>query len=871
MNKLLTLVMVLVLLVPFSNECDAQFWKKKKKNVAVVQDTTKKKKKESYKKIMKDEHQTFKGLFTIHKFKKNSKLLFELPLTISGKDFLLASTITATSDNGDGIVGEKPHDPIHFRFNFENERVQMIFPNNKDIANGDGNIRKAIEKSNLDPIFESFKIEAYNSDSTAVLIDVTKMFAGSQKEIDPFAKYCKNTYFGRVNRTAALNSKDSYVKAVKAFEDNVTIKSRLSFKTSASAMFFSVYSNKPFVADVTRTILQLPEEPMRARFADPRIGIFFNYKKQYNTGAVGSQYRFFTNRWRIEPKDVDAWKRGELVEPVKPIVFYVDPNYPKSWRKYVKAGVEEWQKAFEKIGFKNAIIAKDFPTKEENPDFDPDNLKYSCLRYAPIDIANSMGPSWIDPRSGEIINASVYSYHDVARLLRNWRFVQTAQCDKRVRTKDLDEKIFGDALKYVITHEVGHCLGFMHNMSASAAIPTDSLRSPSFTQKYGTTYSVMDYARFNYVAQPGDLEKGVKLTPPSLGVYDLYAIKWLYSPIVQAKSSEEEIPVLNKWISEKAGNPMYRYGKQQVYYNYDPSSLTEDLGDDAIKSSTYGVKNLKYIMKNFNNWVKDQDEDLSFRNEIYSTVLNQYKRYMGHILSNIGGVYLNESYEGDPYERCEAVTKAKQKAALAFLMNQIKENDWINNKTANKYLKLKLPAHEKINSKIYSAILEKVSNVKLASYKASNAKVKYTSKEYLRDIYNNTWKSLIRGRRLSDAEIVCQNQFVDFILKKSGLVEEQKGGMAALFGGITDGLSYSNDVELLRKRYDSLNEEKFDTKGFEFMRKLKVKEITIPEFVFYEYVLKLKDLVSKNLKVGSLKKRAHCNLLLMKINKATKN
>ena len=242
--------------------------------------------------------------------------------------------------------------------------------------------------------------------------------------------------------------------------------------------------------------------------------------------------------------------------------------------------MEEWQKAFEEIGFKNAIVAMDFPT--DDPEFDPDNLKYSCVRYSPSLVANAMGPSWTDPRTGEILNASVYLYHNLVKLVQDWRFLQTSPADPDVRKVMFDEETLGACIRYVVAHEVGHCLALMHNMSGSAAIPTDSLRSPSFTRKYGTTYSIMDYARNNYVAQPGDKERGVKLTPPDLGVYDLYAIKWLYTPLLDARSARDEVVTLNRWITEKSGDPVYRYGKQQIFSRFDPSSVEADLGDDAM-------------------------------------------------------------------------------------------------------------------------------------------------------------------------------------------------------------------------------------------------------------------------------------------------
>jgi hypothetical protein len=293
---------------------------------------------------------------------------------------------------------------------------------------------------------------------------------------------------------------------------------------------------------------------MRPRLADSRIGIFLTDMSRINGKKDKIEDFSVINRWNIQPKDLEAWKRGELVEPVKPIVFYLDDAFPALWREPIRRGVLRWNKAFEKIGFKNVMHIEDFP--KDDPEFDPDNLKYSCIRYVPAAVANAMGPSWVDPRSGEIINASVLMYNDVVKLAANWRFVQTAQVDERVRGKELPDDVFQESLEYILAHEVGHCLGLMHNMAASSAFPVDSLRSASFTQQHGTTPSIMDYARFNYVAQPGD--KGVKLTPPDLGPYDDYVIKYAYTPLPDKKDMFDEEKTIRGWIDEKVGDPIYR-------------------------------------------------------------------------------------------------------------------------------------------------------------------------------------------------------------------------------------------------------------------------------------------------------------------------
>ena len=513
------------------------------------------------------------------------------------------------------------------------------------------NIKEAVRKSTIGAISRSFEIEAWNEDSTAVVFDATDLFMSHIKDIDPFDPYGP---LGQkpFSRNVSFQKDRSHLAAIKSFKDNFSVSSYLTYTSTvtynAKNAIAQIETDAPVTALVNRSFLLLPEEPMRPRLADPRINIFPTGKAVFTTNDIrGTLPVYFARKWDLYPKDIEAWKRGEKVEPVKQIVFYIDDAFPEEWRGPIIEAVEQWNEAFEPIGFKNAVKAKIFPSKEEDPEFDPDNLKYSCIRYQPIPIKNAMGPSWVDPRSGEIFNASVMVYHDVVNLVSEWLFVQTAAANPSVRSGNIPQYIIYDAVRYVIAHEVGHCLSLMHNMAGSSSIPVEKLRDPKFTSENGTTYTIMDYARFNFVAQPGDMEKGVKLTPPRLGLADYFSIKWLYSPIPEAATYMDEKPVLSKWISEKSGDPRFRYGKQQIYGVLDPSAQSEDLGDDVVKSSEYGIRNLKFIMKNMNSWLKDSDPDLTKREMLYKAVLNQYLQHLYHVYNVKGGVYLNERYQGD--------------------------------------------------------------------------------------------------------------------------------------------------------------------------------------------------------------------------------
>ena len=660
-----------LLIAPASGAAASKSKKKKSKTEEVA-----KPKVDKYTKMFVNDKSclTAKGPFlTLHKLK--GKLYVEVPLKTIGREMLIASTISEASDTNLGTIGYKPTDPIHVKFTRIDTTIylsQAVVPPVHDT--NDPHMSKAIGRSTLPPIMHSYPLVCYNRDSSAMVIEMTKFFSGDNELLAPI----KSTKGGVVNITGKFKSEGSVIDQIKSFEDNVTVKSYLSYSVTADLLGLMVIKkDEPMTVKVTRTILLLPEEAMRPRLADSRIGIFLTDMSRINGKKDKIEDFSVINRWNIQPKDMEAWKRGELVEPAKPIVFYLDDAFPALWREPIRRGVLRWNKAFEKIGFKNVMHIEDFP--KDDPEFDPDNIKYSCIRYAPIAIANAMGPSWVDPRSGEILNASVYVYHDVMKLLNNWLFVQTAQADERVRAVTIPEEVIGDGLRYVVAHEVGHCLGYMHNMSASAVIPVDSLRSPSFTQKYGTTTSIMDYARFNYVARPGDRERGVKLTPPRFGLYDYYAVKWLYTPVPDAATAADEYAVTSKWITGAAADSVYRFGKQQFSRSIDPRSQSEDLGDDAVKASGYGIANLKYILGNMNAWIGAQDPDFSQRRTLYDEVLTQYIRYLNHVLANVGGIYFAEKMEGDPVEAYRSVPRERQREALLFCLAQLKDMKWLDN------------------------------------------------------------------------------------------------------------------------------------------------------------------------------------------------
>ena len=744
---------------PYTASAFWPFGKKKKAGTETPASDSTAHKKSRYDELFKEKHETVRGLITLHKMK--GKLYFELPVNLLGREMLIGSTVTEISENANAVVGSKPTQPLHVLFTKNDTHVQLREVN-ADYITSDSEIDRALEKSSIGSILKNAKIEAFNRDSTAVVFDMTSFFVGHNKKMSPFDD--NSLYGSAFKRSESFKSENSYLSGIKAFADNVSIRSCLSYTYSLASPQDGrpVLKDAPFTVEMTRSIILLPEKPYRPRMADYRIGVFFTPRMRLGAGSRTTAPVYYANRWQLAPSDTAAFRRGEKVRPVKPIVFYVDSDFPAKWRPYIKEGINQWQELFEEIGFKDAIEARDFPT--DDPEFDPDNLKYSCVRYAPIGIQNAMGPSWVDPRSGEILNASVYVYHDIVRLINKWRFVQTATVDEEVRRAELPDEILGDALRYVISHEIGHCLGFMHNMSGSSVIPVDSLRSPSFTRQHGTTTSIMDYARFNYVAQPGDKERGVKLTPPRFGIYDRYLIRWTYTPVFEAADVEEEAPITTEWITEAVKKyPWARYGKQQFYAMYfDPRSQTEDLGDDAVKATRYGMKNLRTLMRDYDGWITSGDDDFRFRTEILKSIVNQAAMYIQHVYLNVGGLYKNEVKAGDTLPAFANIPTEKQLAALNYLFELYGDLDWLDNKALMNKLAVIGSPKAAVARMLGELIISAPFNVSLTADVAGNS---FSFRDCADIVYDFIWKPTVAGRKLTRSQMDIQKLYVEQMMK----------------------------------------------------------------------------------------------------------
>mgnify|MGYP004705869327 FL=1 len=635
-----------------STEAKVFPWKKNKKK-----ETTEEVSKTDFEKIASESNLVSRGMFNV--YDQDGKYYFEIPVSLLQRDMLVVNKLQRVPFelNDAGVNRGTNYETQMIRFEWNKEEKKIRVRQSRPLPESPENdaITRSVRDNFISPLIADFKLEACNADSTSVIIQINDIYDGSETSI--------NNVFDNINLGTSAVKDLSRIMSIKAFPNNIVATSELTTKVREGMSAVNV------TVEVSSSLVLLPEKPMMGRLDDPKVGYFTKDLLYFSDSQQKTEEKKYITRWRLEPKpeNREAYLRGELVEPEKPIVFYIENSTPYRWRKYIKQGIEDWQVAFERAGFKNAIIAKELP---DSIAVNADDINYSVVTYAASSKANAMGPSILDPRSGEILEADIMWWHNVISMVQEWITVQTGAIDPKARGTKLPDEMMGDAIRFVACHEVGHSLGLRHNMMGSWTFPTDSLRSKSFTDKMNSTASsIMDYARYNYVAQPGD---GVTAVSPHIGPYDIFAIEYGYR-WYGLPTPEAEKDVLYDFLNKHNGR-LYKYSEAQDPRSaVDPRAQNEDLGDDPVRSSELGIANLKRIVPEIIKWTTTGEKGQTYEeaSRLYYAVITQWNNYLYHVMANIGGIYIENTTVGDGVKTYTYVEKEKQEASLDFLLNEV--------------------------------------------------------------------------------------------------------------------------------------------------------------------------------------------------------
>lgn len=736
-------------------------------------DDTKKEKKEEdkYTKFFKDKKvETARGKFvTLHKIDGNVYL--ELPTKYLGKELMMGAKVTSTTDPDYLAVGSMNSAPIVFRFEKQDSVIVMKAPNSivyrRDAS---PELQKALELNYRDQSVESFTPEVYKADSSAVVLKINSLVT----ESSPFFEIVPSQQ-GPFKITSSRNSNLTFVKGLKSFDSNASVRVEMNFSVNASLMgVLTVAKDMPLTAEVTYTILPVEASNAIPRFADARVGYQTTRKVSFPDYLDQSEPVYLAHRWQLVPKDKKAYAKGQLTEPEKKIVFYLDSAFPASWQRPIREGVLRWNKAFEAAGFRNAIEVRDFPKNDKQ--FDPDNLEYSCIRYIPNSQETIASSNWADPRTGEIFSGSLTIYNNVEALLHKQRFIGTAAVDPQVRSSRLPQALFEESLSQLVTQEMGSVLGLLHNYAASASYTTDQLRSAKFTKESGLTPSILDGVTYNYLAQPSD--KGVRLINDQLGVYDLFAIDWGYRYFDLKGDPAAEAKELLSRVDKRAREPYLRYAPEQRYA-VDPTVRTEDLGNDPIKTAELTMKNLAFIQSNLSKWITN-DPDSRKKKSLYLAIVQGYYLQLKNAMSLVGGVVCQESRLSTSLPRYQVVPKAKQREAFQWLLRQAKDFQGKADRNFERKGFIDVSYYDQLLEFLVKDIYDLRSRIIIASQVDSKT---YSLGEYFDDLYQATFASTIAGKSPNHMERLMQIAFIDKSIAGTVNPRNATPGMPYSFAG----------------------------------------------------------------------------------------
>lgn len=765
-------------------------------------DDTKKEKKEEdqYTKFFKDKKvETARGKFvTLHKIDGNVYL--ELPTKYLGKELMMGAKVTSTTDPDYLAVGSMNSAPIVFRFEKQDSVIVMKAPNSivyrRDAS---PELQKALELNYRDQSVESFTPEVYKADSSAVVLKINSLVT----ESSPFFEIVPSQQ-GPFKITSSRNSSLTFVRGLKSFDSNASVRVEMNFSVNASLMgVLTVAKDMPLTAEVTYTILPVEASNAIPRFADARVGYQTTRKVSFPDYLDQSEPVYLAHRWQLVPKDKKAYAKGQLTEPEKKIVFYLDSAFPASWQRPIREGVLRWNKAFEAAGFRNAIEVRDFPKNDKQ--FDPDNLEYSCIRYVPNSQETIASSNWADPRTGEIFSGNLTIYNNVEALMHKQRFIGTAAVDPQVRSSRLPQALFEESLSHLVTQEMGSVLGLLHNYAASASYTTDQLRSAKFTKESGLAPSILDGVTYNYLAQPSD--KGVRLINDQLGVYDLFAIDWGYRYFDLKGDPAAEAKELLSRVDKRAREPYLRYAPEQRYA-VDPTVRTEDLGNDPIKTAELTMNNLAFIQPNLSKWITN-DPDSRKKKSLYLAIVQGYYLQLKNAMSLVGGVVCQESRLSTSLPRYQVVPKAKQREAFLWLLRQAKDFQGKADRNFERKGFIDVSYYDQLLEYLIKDIYDLRSRIIIASQVDSKT---YSLGEYFDDLYQATFASTIAGKSPNHMERLMQIAFIDKSIAGTVNPRNATPGMPYSFAGaptsvggklisLTSTMDYSDALKSGRVNY----------------------------------------------------------------------
>jgi len=741
-----------------------------------------------YAEVITAKAKTSRGLMTTHKL--DDKFFFEIPDSLMNREILIVNRISkAPAGSRAGMLGYAGDEIGETVVQFEkgpNNKVFLRTISHQEAGRDSAGMFQSVRNSNLQPITAAFPVAAYRMDSLTrhnnTVVDLSDYIGGDNDVL---------FFDSRIKRSLGLSQyqrDNSYVLDVKSFPNTVeiqTVKTYMRTPTApgGTAGFTMNSSGSPTTFELNSSMILLPKAPMKPRYFDPRVGYFTTSFTDFDANPQGVETIRMITRWRLEPKDEDVAKylRGELVEPKKQIVYYIDPATPRKWVPYLIQGVNDWNIAFEKAGWKNAIVAKEAP--KNDPSWSLEGAGYSAIVYKPSDVANASGPHVNDPRSGEILESHINWYHNVMNLLRDWYFIQTGAVDSEARKLVFSDELMGQLIRFVSSHEVGHTLGLRHNFGASSTVPVENLRNKAWVEANGHTPSIMDYARFNYVAQPEDKIGRAGLFP-RIGEYDKWAIEWGYRWTPPSVTPEQETALFNKTVIEKLKDKRYWFGTESDAD--DPRGQNEDLGDNATKASAYGIKNLKYILTRLPEWTKEENKDYSSLQEMYTQLRGQFGRYMGHVTKTIGGIYTTPKMSDEPGVVVEFVAKSKQKEAMSFLQDQLfKTPKWLIDNAISDYTgDNKLTIIANLQASALNRLVSHTTMNKLFRFEAQEPSNAYTATEMLNDLRKGIWSELPARNSIDIYRRGLQKSYIETLSK---LITPDAGapGMLISFGSVT--------------------------------------------------------------------------------------